>query len=59
MPKRTDKHVRKTVGRQTNPPDDLLQRVWILRDRMLRLGIEFENDDERIRKVVGESRERS
>ena len=30
-----------------------IRRVWKLRERMLRLGIDFGNDDERIRKVVG------
>ena len=56
MPKRTTEDVRKTVGRDRNLYQRPLQRVWILRERMRRLGIEFENDDERIRKVVGRSK---
>ncbi|PSQ74822.1 MAG: hypothetical protein BRD39_01155 [Bacteroidetes bacterium QH_9_64_21] len=46
--------IRKTVGSDSgfeNP----VRRVWRLRERMLRLGIEFEDDDERIRKIVGRS----
>jgi len=46
--------IRKTVGsdpRAENP----IRRVWKLRERMLHLGIEFEDDDERIRKIVGRS----
>lgn len=46
--------IRKVVG--THPDtENPVRRVWELRERMLRLGIDFGNDDERIRKVVGGS----
>ena len=45
-------HIRKTVGSYSEP-ENPIQRVWRLRERMLHLGIEFEDDDERIRKIVG------
>jgi hypothetical protein len=55
-PKRSSDHssewIRKTVGsdsRAENP----VRRIWKLRERMLHLGIEFEEEDERIRKTVG------
>jgi hypothetical protein len=49
-----DERIRKTVGSRAET-DNPIRRVWRLRERMLRLGIDFEDDDERIRKVVGGS----
>lgn len=46
--------IRKIVGSRSESGNPV-RRVWRLRERMLRLGIEFEDDDERIRKVVGRS----
>jgi hypothetical protein len=48
-------HIRKRVGRERdeNRP---LQRVWNLRERLRKLGVDLKaNKDERIRKVVGRS----
>ena len=52
MSERSDqpKYRKKLVGKQE--PDRPLQRVWELRERLIRLGVEFDDDDERIRKVV-------
>jgi hypothetical protein len=44
--------IRKVVGSRSEP-ENPIRRVWKLRERMLRLGIDFDDDDERIRKVVG------
>ena len=44
--------IRKTVGGDSGA-ENPIRRVWKLRERMLHLGIEFEDDDERIRNVVG------
>lgn len=49
-----EEEIRKTVGSYSGP-ENPIRRVWRLRERMLHLGIEFEDDDERIRKVVGRS----
>jgi hypothetical protein len=53
-------NIRKQVGRQdpvgsSSERDDVLDRMWGLRERMRRLGIEFEDDDEWIRITVGGS----
>lgn len=50
--------VRRVVGTPRDPEDasSVLDRMWDLRERMIALGIDFENDDERIRKVVGRPR---
>ena len=52
-----DERIRKVVGSGLACEDPIrenpIRRVWKLRERMLRLGIDFGNDDERIRKVVG------
>ena len=47
-----DEDIRRTVGSYSGP-ENPIRRVWRLRERMLHLGIEFEDDDERIRKIVG------
>jgi hypothetical protein len=51
---REEERIRKTVGSRSDP-ENPIRRVWTLRERMLRLGIDFDDDDERIRKVVGGS----
>lgn len=57
-------HIRKEVGGGDNDtgPDATekspAQRLWDLRARMIRLGIDFGNDNERIRKIVGRPRDR-
>lgn len=43
--------IRKTVGSEPDA-ENPIRRVWALRERMIRLGIEFEDDDEPIRKIV-------
>jgi len=48
--------IRKIVGSNSGA-ENPIRRVWHLRERMLHLGIEFEDDDERIRKVVGREKE--
>ena len=53
-------NIRKQVGRQdpvgsSSERDDVLDRMWGLRERMRRLGIEFEDGDEWIRITVGGS----
>jgi hypothetical protein len=47
-----EERIRKVVGMRPDTKNPV-RRVWELRERMLRLGIDFGNDDERIRKVVG------
>ncbi len=49
-----DEDIRRIIGSYSES-ENPIRRVWQLRKRMLRLGIEFEDDDERIRKVVGRS----
>jgi hypothetical protein len=62
MPEPRDEHIRKQVG--AAPGEDLedekspAQGLWDLRARMIRLGIDFGNDNERIRKTVGRPRDR-
>ena len=50
-------NIRKQLGRQdpvgsSSERDDVLDRIWGLRERMRRLGIEFEDGDEWIRITV-------
>ncbi len=48
------KNIRKVVGREREKRP--LQRVWKLRQRFLKLGVDLEKGkNERIRKVVGRS----
>lgn len=50
-----DEHIRKRVGREHEEKRPL-QRVWELRERLRRLGIDLEEGkNERIRKTVGRS----
>jgi hypothetical protein len=50
-----DEHIRKQVGRERED-ERPLRRIWKLRERMQRLGIDLEvNKNERIRKIVGRS----
>lgn len=51
-----DEHIRKVVGqkRETERP---LQRMYVLWQRLVALGIDQPNKNERIRKVVGRSGE--
>lgn len=54
------KPIRKQVGRPRENPQKKkspAQQLWDLRQRMIDLGIDFGNDNERIRKVVGGSRD--
>ena len=50
-----EENIRRTVGSDSGS-ENPIRRVWRLRERMLHLEIEFEDDDERIRKVVGRSK---
>lgn len=52
QPSPDKERIRKVVGMRPDTKNPV-RRVWELRVRMLRLGIDFGNDDERIRKVVG------
>jgi hypothetical protein len=46
--------IRKTVGQRTDLRDtNSIRRGWRLRQRMIALGIEFDRDEGRLRKVVG------
>ncbi|MFP4228738.1 MAG: hypothetical protein ACLFTE_07925 [Salinivenus sp.] len=47
-----DEDIRRTVGTDSES-ENPIRRVWRLRERMLHLDIEFEDDGERIRKMVG------
>jgi len=49
--------IRKEVGSRS-VSENPIRRVWQLRERLLHLGIEFEDDDERIRKLVGREERR-
>jgi hypothetical protein len=51
---RSSERIRQTVGVRSEP-ENPIRRVWKLGERMLHLGIELEEDDERIRKTVGRS----
>lgn len=51
-----DENIRKKVGRKQEKRP--LQRVWELRQRLMKLGVEFDNKDERIRKIVSRSGQR-
>jgi len=51
--------VRRVVGTPRDDASSILDRMWELRERMIALGVDVENDDERIRKVVGRPRDDS
>jgi len=55
----SNKPIRKQVGGEQEEDDQRspAQQLWDLRQRMIDLGIDFGNDNERIRKVVGRSRD--
>lgn len=44
-------NIRKQVGQKEEA--SILDRVWNLRNRLIELGVDFEDDDEWIRKTVG------
>lgn len=48
-----EEDIRKVVGSGQDRSENPIRRAWRLRQRMLTLGIEFEDDDERIRRTVG------
>ncbi len=54
----SEKPIRKQVGRPREEEKSPAQQLWDLRQRMLDLGIDFGNDNERIRKVVGGPRDK-
>lgn len=48
-----EENIRKVLGSGQDRSENPIRRAWRLRQRMLTLGIEFEDDDEWIRRTVG------